>query len=172
MQRQRQQIYKTCPCHCTLEYWSRPPSFATCVDHGLYHCVGVRQIHFALLLIANCNIKPMVNAREDWLSTTYSCFSTALQDSWLLQFAHSCLQTTVDYPSCKWQHLLSPALSHKSTPQPKQKIASQFPLITISSHYLHQEIVCCCLLITNQASRLVFRNDLYLKWPPQSMYYA
>ena len=40
-------------------------------------------------------------------------------------------------------------LSHmnKSTPQSKQKVASKFPLITISSHYLHQQIVSCCLLI-------------------------
>ena len=30
----------------------------------------------------------------------------------------------------------------------------------------------CKQVITNHASRLVFRNDLDLKWPPQSMYYA
>ena len=28
------------------------------------------------------------------------------------------------------------------------------------------------VLITNHASRLVFRNDPEIKWPPQSMYYA
>ena len=50
----------------------------------------------------------MADAREDrvhderdvlsayWWST--ACFSTAMHNSWL-QFAHSCLQTTVDHPS-------------------------------------------------------------------------
>ena len=35
--------------------------------------------------------------------------------------------------------LLSPALSHKSTPQPKHK--NSFPLVTIISYYLHVQIV-------------------------------
>ena len=119
---------------------SHPTSFATCVDHGLYHCVGLRQTLLLLIVIWS------MPEKTDWARHRY-CFSSALQDSWLLQFAHSCLQTTVDYPSCKWQH---PSVSYSLTGinnTAQTEDSFQFPLITISSHYLQQEIFCCCLLI-------------------------